>query len=344
MPLFNKYKQIIYIIGTTATGKTTTAEALRYFLNADVINADNFYDFIGIIYDRVDYDKLTQKTEWNKYDDIEDWRKRWYSYELSLVRNSPNRTLVVEGATLINKEEKELIESMVKAPVTTLLLEPSEWELMYSRKHGMRADRRMLDRFRKNIDFDYTLITDLKSLVEPFVYQRVGFTDKKWNALRLEHLEGKSMLDLGCSTGWFNMYAVGNNIGKYVGVDNNWRQIMKARSDHYGEFILSDIENFLNDNTERFDIIVMASTLHYFNNKEKIIERISKITREQFILEIPVSKEEELREYTVEGKDYTIPSIELVNKWLSKYFNNYETIGESPAPDGSYRLVFKGYK
>jgi SAM-dependent methyltransferase len=348
MQATNRYKQIIYIIGTTACGKTTTAQAFRYMYLADVISADKFYDFAGPVYDRPDYQQLTRKEEWANYPDMSDWKKKWYRFQLEKFRNSGNRTLVVEGATLGYTEEREIVESLVVAPSIMVLLEPSNWRELYMKKHSMRPAVDMVGEYRKAIEGEYVVVNNLEELTQPLGYQRVGFTDLKWQALKMGNIYGKSLLDLGCSTGWFNMYATSEGVGRYVGVDNQWKQIIKARSDHYGEYVLGDIQEYLDTTQETFDEVIMASTLHYFENKEEIIKKIAKITNGCFTLEIPIHKplegEDELAEYPVEGQSYVIPTQKLALKWMRKYFKKVEVVGESVPPDGSYRLVFKGWK
>jgi len=348
MQASNKYKQVIFIIGTTACGKTTVSENFRYLYNADIIHMDSFYDFAGVVYDRQDYSQLTLQEEQDKYPDINEWKARWLRYMLRMVLKSPARTLVVEGSTLHKAKERDIVMSLVNAPNIVLLLEPWNWELLYSTKHGLRADRNMLEGFKKGVEGDYVLINNLGELTQPLVYQRVGFTDKKWEALKMGCVYGKSLLDLGCSTGWFNMYATSDGVGRYVGVDNQWKQIIKARSDHYGEYILGDIEEYLDTTKDTFDEVIMASTLHYFDDKEGIIKKIAKITDGCFTLEIPIHKtqeeEDEFAQYPVEGQAYVIPTQKLVLRWMGKHFKRVEVVGESVPPDGSYRLVFKGWK
>ena len=88
----------------------------------------------------------------------------------------------------------------------------------------------------------------------------------------------------------------------------------------------------------------MASTLHYFEDKEKIIRMISKHVNEVFVLEIPIHRGDVDGEYPVLGQSYLIPTEGLVLKWMKKYFSRVEVVGESVPPDNSYRLVFKGWK
>jgi 2-polyprenyl-3-methyl-5-hydroxy-6-metoxy-1,4-benzoquinol methylase len=348
MQATNRYKQIIYIIGTTACGKTTTAQAFRYIYLADVISADKFYDFAGPVYDRPDYAQLTRKEEWANYPDMSDWKKKWYRFQLEKFRNSGNRTLVVEGATLGYTEEREIVESLVDAPSIMVLLEPSNWRELYMKKHSMRPAVDMVGEYRKTIEGEYVVVNNLEELTQPLGYQRVGFTDLKWQALKLGDVHLKSMLDLGCSAGWFNMYVTGGGVGRYVGVDNYWRNIVKARSDHYGEYILGDIGEYLCNCKEKFDIVVMASALHYFENKKEIIKLVSEVTEGVFVLEMPVHESEdgdkEGVEFPVKGQTYTIPTEKMVLAWLGEYFKKVEVVGQSVPPDNSYRLVFKGWK
>ena len=338
-----KYKQIIYIVGTTATGKTTTAEMFRYLYIADVINIDQFYDFAGIVYGRYDYDKLTLMEEQEKYPDFMQWMKKWVLFKLGVVRKTGCKTLVIEGATLSRKEVRDVIEELVNAPSIMVLLDPTNWMLQYMKKHGMRPAEGIREVYKASVEGEYQVVSSLEELTQPLGYQRIGFTDKKWESLELTNLYGKSLLDLGCSAGWFNMYADEQGLSKYTGVDNYWRNIVRARNDHSGNYYLQDINEFLDSNKDSYDIVVMASTLHYFKNKEEIIKKIFNITKEVFVLEIPIHEGEELKEYKHKN-GYKVPTQALVEKWMSEAGFRVELVGQSPPPDGSFRLVFKGYK
>ncbi len=345
-------KQIIYILGTTASGKTTQGKRLAKMLDAKFIEADKVYDSLGAVYKRKDYDHLTKPEEWAKYPDFEEQRLKWWKKQFEGLSG----TVVIEGATLIYKEELAAIRNCTGGHTEIFLyLKPSNWEELYKKKHksGVYAKpfkdyEEKVKEFKSKSGNKVVTITNLEEMVKPLGYQRDGFTDKKWASFEIDSLKKKSVLDLGCNSGWFSEYVFQLGASQYLGVDNQWKEIAYARALQRGVFDLMDLETFLKYSVkweDGYDVTIMASTLHYFKEKELIIERIASITKDYFILEIPIQKDShDLAEYYIEKNDYYIPTKELVLYWLGKHFNKVEVIGQSPPPDGSHRLVFKAYK
>lgn len=343
-------KQVIFILGVTGTGKTTTAQQLAQRLDCDLIEADKFYDYVGVKYHIKEYPRLCNPINWGEVPNITEERVYWYSEK---KKGLTKDTLIIEGATPVYLQELKDIEKGLGIKLKNSLfvhLEPNIWPEMYTKKHGLGSNVVLLTDYAREVekleDFTVVRIKDVNYLGSPLIYQREGFTDIKWEKLGMKgrDLTGKTVLDLGCNSGWFAKYCKEQNVKAYTGVDNQIKEIIYARHLFEGEFVHRDIEVFLNECIEKertFDICVMASTLHYFDNKEQIIEKISKITNE-FVLEIPISQKGDAKEYIKPGKDYTIPTTKLVFNWLEKYFTTYSLIGESIPPDGSFRLVFSG--
>lgn len=338
---------IIFILGVTGSGKTTVAQQLAQRLGCGWIEADKFYDHIGKKYNINDFDKFCSPKNWGQLPSIHEERVRWYK-----DKNYSGETLVIEGATPVYPQALKSILKGLEADIDDCLfihLEPSNWEELFLKKHGINPNPLFAVKYAKEVANNLkgskvVKIKDVNYLGSPLVYQRQGFTDEKWKRLQTGDLSGKTILDLGCNSGWFSKYAFQQGAKAYTGVDNQIKEIIYARHLFDGEFIHQDIEDFLDDCIEEnrtFDVCIMASTLHYFDNKEEIIEKISKIAN-RLILEIPISQESEAKEFPKEGKEYTIPSTNLVLEWLKKNFDEHSVVGQSIPPDGSYRLVFNG--
>ena len=89
-----------------------------------------------------------------------------------------------------------------------------------------------------------------------------------------ENLKGKSVLDIGCCFGAFGAYALSNGASKYIGLEIS--KPLAAIADenltkYYGysqnwDIIVDSCENFLENNTEEFDIILLGGVLHGITN------------------------------------------------------------------------------
>lgn len=131
----------------------------------------------------------------------------------------------------------------------------------------MRISRARLARFVESRewyqDFDFLHEFGVKGLSD---------SDAKWRALRLPSLRGKSVLDLGCATGYLTLRAVAEGAALAVGVDHDFEQIATACAirDHIAcepraLFFHTQIEHFLAQAISSFDVVVAASVGHYLN-------------------------------------------------------------------------------
>ena len=83
----------------------------------------------------------------------------------------------------------------------------------------------------------------------------------KLKALQLPDLRGRSFLDVGCNEGFFCGFASYQGASRVLGVDHTAGFVERARRRFPAcEFLCTDW-NHLPD--ERFDVILLASALHY---------------------------------------------------------------------------------
>jgi len=114
---------------------------------------------------------------------------------------------------------------------------------------------------------------------------------EKLQALRLPPLAGKSFLDVGCNEGFFCGFARYQGAAHVVGLDRNKNSIERAQSR------FPDIDFFCQSWDEpvegSFDVILLASALHYAKDQEALIHRLVGLLSPTgtLVLEIGLSKE-----------------------------------------------------
>lgn len=335
-------RRIIYITGITCSGKTTLAKRLSEFLGIPYYSADDVYSMIARELNHERQEELVMPENWKKFYGFGDLKHKYYKQLLSEIKGD----FILEGFPLFFKQDRVMVDDVCgKHDKVFFKLKPEldTWIKQSFKKLGnlpVKRDLDLLTGYFEEPEFHYYEIEDIEKLfVIHDKYQRDGFTDKKIEALHLNDLKGKTVLDCGCNAGLIGKHCLESGALSVTGIDNNWRYLEEAKSNGlipiYME--LEDIKNI----KEEFDITYCASTLHYISDKEKFIMKIASRTKEYFVLEIPILQEEG-RKLGMKNF-YFIPTKELVLFWLNKYFNKVEVIGESPAPDDSYRLVFKAY-
>ncbi|MDE5832655.1 MAG: class I SAM-dependent methyltransferase [Desulfovibrio sp.] len=110
---------------------------------------------------------------------------------------------------------------------------------------------------------------------------RPGSADSagKLASLSLPSLNGKSFLDVGCNEGFYCGYASFDAATKIVGIDKDPECIERARKRFPGvDFRIGDWEELdsLLDPEEKFDVILMASALHYSRDQPDLVKRLTK--------------------------------------------------------------------
>lgn len=134
---------------------------------------------------------------------------------------------------------------------------------------------------------------------ESFRYQNIelphglstGGYDRSSTAARIfpEDLSGKSVLDLGCSFGYFTFEAERRGAKRVLGIDVDPDSVRKARllaecKGSRASFECRDLERDLPD--EAFDYVLGLNILHHLRDPIAALDRLISITRERLILEV----------------------------------------------------------
>lgn len=94
----------------------------------------------------------------------------------------------------------------------------------------------------------------------------------KLKALRMPELGGKAFLDVGCNEGFFCGFAHAQGAIRVVGIDHSLSFIQRARARFPGcEFLHQGWERLPDG---MFDVILLASALHYAEDQEALIHRL----------------------------------------------------------------------
>lgn len=346
-------RNIIYIAGIGATGKSSLASTLGKKLGIPMVSVDEVY---RLLYEKLEKKYPLQKfSHWGelmlvdnqkKYPDFAKYKKEAYVEFL----NSLKGDVVIEGFPLVYADDRLLIGEIIGPHWGTyFLLELSfeKWADVSSSKYGQDSSYAVYrsyvncfeppEHFYTIKDFKYKLDIDR---VE---YQKVNFTDEKWKRMRMEKLTGKTVLDCGCNDGWIGKYCLDAGAKNVLGLDNNWLYLEEARKKGV-DTRLFDLDEMY-ELGEQFDITLCLATLHHLKNMDVFIGDISRITKEMFVLEVPIWDNDEIAIKYRRDQGVFIPTSKFIIYWLGKYFKRVEIVGQSiPPGDDSYRLIFKAYK
>jgi SAM-dependent methyltransferase len=278
-------------------------------------------------------------------------RQEKYDYYEKLFRMLLGYNIFfVEGASVAYEEERDAIESGCGNCQSFMLhLNYDNWDTRFFSKYGHAlgdSERRALKAYNEELEKPvwYNEFKNETDILSPLLYQRDGFTDKKWAAIQAKQfMLGNNVLDIGCNAGWFGKYALKDGADSYTGIDNQWKEVLEASANVSGDIYL-DNARLIDTYKSKWDVVICASMLHYITDKEKLISRIASVTNDVFILEVPVNLAHGKVEEHKPGKEYKIPSMSLVMSWLTEYFKKAEVVGESVSPDDSHRLVFHAFK
>lgn len=333
---------MIFITGIPSAGKTTLATKLGAYLGLPVFITDDVYYLIarhlGMTEDEIR--EFANPNVWQTVEDIANLKARFYKEFLSQV--PPHA--ILEGYGLCFEEDRQAIGI---EPEACFFLEVSyeDWvrchKTAYTPETKQEYDRLVslvsLPKGTYRIDQNTNLCTP-----DDKVYTGLSpdFVERKFQTLKLDNLEGKSVLDLGGNNGEISRLCLEAGAKSALVVDCNWRHLQRARDLEKQVFDLNRIESF----PGQYDVVLSVSMLHYIPDQEKFIRECSRLAKEMFLLEVPVLQEAGLKAGWDNPEGTIKPTEELVLKWLHRYFPRVEKVGQSVPPDKSYRPIFKAYK
>lgn len=334
-------RNVIFLTGVTASGKTTTARKLGAFLGIPYTSTDLVYSALAEVTGFDNPPALVMPHNWKDIPNIGNIKKQLYKL---LVMNFSG-DFIVEGYNLFFEHDRVALNQAIGELFgdfwsTFFLLDipPEKWLELAESKYGHNVgEGPYLDHGRRfEPPSHYYRVTDHQQLfIDYQVYQREGLTDKKWTRLSFDP-RGKTILDLGCNDGWIGKYCLNGGAKRVVGVDRNWRYLEEARKKGIYT-VLADLETY--EASERFDTVLLLATLQHIENKERLLRNIAGHARE-LVLEMPIWKDG-TGWLERDGYSYLTPSVDIVMEWLKPLFSKIKIVGESIPPDNSYRLILR---
>lgn len=111
---------------------------------------------------------------------------------------------------------------------------------------------------------------------------------KKLAHLIFSDIKGKTVLDLGCNTGFFVHESLRRGAVRAVGVDNQMQEISIAREvaallGNRGEFFLSDLASFVPPG--KFDYLLMLNITYHFRFQQELINWYVQYANKTLIVE-----------------------------------------------------------
>ena len=325
------------------------ARKLGAYLDRPVLSTDHVYDLIAKHLGLTDEHQIrafANPKVWQKTPNISQLKRRFYPQYL---KDKPQE-VILEGYGLCFAEDREAIG--VK-PEAHFHLEVSYEEWL--ERHAKATECEYGHTIARREEYDYlTGLVDLPDdayqidtktnicVPDEKVYSGLApaFVPKKFAALKLGDLTGKTVLDLGGNDGTIARLCLTQGAKSALVVDSNWRHLQRAVGVEKRLFDLNRIDELDGE----FDVVLSISMLHYIRDQEGFIRECARLAREQFVLEMPVLEEAGLRAGWDNPLGTIKPTQELVTKWLKTYFRKVELVGPSVSPDNSKRLVFKAYQ
>jgi hypothetical protein len=115
----------------------------------------------------------------------------------------------------------------------------------------------------------------------------------KLKAMHLPPLVGRSFLDVGCNEGYYCGIALRAGANRVVGLDSFSLAVERARKRFPAvEFVMQSWDTLPD---EKFDVVMLASAMHYLDSEEKMVALLSRIRNclkddGLFILEAGISR------------------------------------------------------
>lgn len=161
-----------------------------------------------------------------------------------------------------------------------------------------------------------------------------SMTVDKLKRLALPNLAGKAFLDVGCNEGFFCGFAKYLGAARSVGIDHSHAFVARARERFPDcEFHARGWEELPEG---RFDVIVLASALHYAEDQEALLHGLMRILSRDgvLVLELGIvsSRESEWVRVRRDSDERLFPTMPKLGEVLSKYA--WKWMGPSVAQSG----------
>lgn len=149
----------------------------------------------------------------------------------------------------------------------------------------------------------------------------------KLHSLFLPDVQGRSILDVGCNEGYFCFELMKRGAARAVGIDKNKSSIDKAvtRAENtpYRDNIEFLCRNWDELPNEKFDLVLLLSSLHYADDQLNLIDRLMQRVNDtgMLILECGIAEDNKNGFITVDrGMDQRkFPTLIFLKKQLDKY-------------------------
>lgn len=156
----------------------------------------------------------------------------------------------------------------------------------------------------------------------------------KLKALQLPELAGRSFLDVGCNEGFFCGFAKFEGATRVLGIDHSQAYIARARQRFPDCEFRQQGWDDLPD--ERFDVILLASALHYADDQAELIRALVERLADNGVLVVELgivsSRKAEWRKVERGIDERLFPSMPMLRKVLSGYA--WKWMGPSIAQSG----------
>ena len=117
------------------------------------------------------------------------------------------------------------------------------------------------------------------------VFKEHPVRNKSFQFLKSKLTKEFSVLDLGCNTGDLT-YQISTCVKNVVGIDFNSAHIVKARKTYIQEniqFIHGEVIEYLQQNSQRFDVMILSHILEHIENPESFLVSCKKFFRYIYI-------------------------------------------------------------
>lgn len=206
-------------------------------------------------------------------------------YYLQATKISPDYARAYANLGYLYKQIDDLKRSQ-KACLTAQQLDPNDPQIkhMIAALGIEKAPDAAEQNYIQNLYDDYAskydehLSVTLKSKIPELIYTT---TSTLLNNTANNKIKNISMLDLGCGTGICG--ALFNKItDKMTGVDLSTNMLSEAKKKNiYNSLIPSDIAEYLEKNTEKYDIVISSDVLIYFGSLHRIFSGVNRTLKKE---------------------------------------------------------------